>query len=146
MAADNKSSLVQIAQEVLDVSSQSIKVAIAVDGTIIDATNPLPIRNGITYQNRIRLVYSTTNVTTSAWVELLSTVGITAVREIEIFDSSGETLEIGVGAVGSEVSNSYIFPGGNGRIPLQIEENKRISVRAVSATANSGELVINFYG
>lgn len=100
----------------------------------------------LNYIDRIRLVYSSTNVTTGAWVQLLASVGATAVKEIEIFDSSGETLELGVGAAGSEASKSYVFPGGNGRIPLQIVENSRLSIRAVSATANVGEIVINLYG
>lgn len=100
----------------------------------------------LNYVNRVRLVYSSTNVTTATWVQLLPTVGATSVKEIEIFDSSGETLELGVGALGSEVSKSYVFPGGNGRIPLQITANTRLAVKAVSATANSGEIVINLYG
>lgn len=98
------------------------------------------------YVNRVRLVYSSTNVTTGAWVQLLASVGSTAIKEIEIFDSSGETLELGVGTAGSEVSESYVFPGGNGRIPMQIVANARLAIKAVSATANSGEIIINLYG
>jgi hypothetical protein len=98
------------------------------------------------YVGRVRLVYSSTNVTTGTWVELLASVGATAVKEIEIFDSSGETLELGVGAAASEVSKSYVFPGGNGKIPLQIAASARLAIKAVSATANSGEILINLYG
>jgi hypothetical protein len=110
-----------------------------VNGTVL-------VQNGVTYRNRIRLVYSSTNVTTGAWVQLLASVGATAIKEIEIFDSSGETLELGIGASGSEVVQSYIIPGGNGRIPLQIPAGTRLSIKAVSATANSGEIVVNLYG
>lgn len=120
-----------------------------VDSALPAGTNTIgtvSIQNASNYLNRIRLVYSTTNVTTGAWVQLLASVGGTAIREIDIFDSSGETLELGIGAAGSEVVNSYIFPGGNGRIPMQIAASARLSVRAVSATANSGELIINLYG
>lgn len=109
----------------------------------VSVTN-LPV--ALNYVGRVRLVYSVTNVTTGAWVELLSTVGATAIKEIEIFDSSGETLELGIGAAASEVSKSYVFPGGNGRIPMQIAANARLAIRAVSATANSGEIIINLYG
>lgn len=98
------------------------------------------------YVGRVRLVYSATNVTTGAWVQLLASVGATAVREIEIFDSSGETLELGLGAAGSEVANVYVIPGGNGKIPVQIAANARLAIKAVSATANSGEIVLNLYG
>lgn len=100
----------------------------------------------LNYIGRIRLAYTSTNVTTGAWVELLASVGVTAVKEIEIFDSSGETLELGIGASGSEISKSYVFPGGNGRIPMQIAATSRLAIKAVSATANSGEIIINLYG
>lgn len=98
------------------------------------------------FVSRIRLVYSSTNVTTGAWVQLSSSIGAIAVKEIEIFDSSGETLELGLGASGSEVSKSYVFPGGNGKIPMQIPANSRVAIKAVTATANSGEIIINLYG
>jgi hypothetical protein len=133
--ADNKSSLVQIHQDVLDVANQSLKVAVVSGGS-----------SSSDYRNKARLVYSSTNVTPGAWVQLLASVGATAIKEIEIFDSSGETLEFGIGEAGLEVVESYIIPGGNGRIPLQIPAGTRLSVRAVSATANSGEIVVNLYG
>jgi len=113
--------------------------AVPVSGTV-------QIQNGVTYLDRARNVHSSTNITTGTWVVLLSSVGATAVKEIEIFDSSGETLEIGIGAAGSEVAKAYIIPGGNGRIPFQIPAGTRLSVKAVSATANSGELIVNLYG
>lgn len=158
MAADSKSSLVQIAQAVLDVADQAIKVKgdIAIpaglataDNQALQTTELQSIKSNtaiLGYVGRIRLVYSSTNVTTGAWVQLLASVGATAVKEIEIFDSSGETLELGIGAAASEVSKSYVFPGGNGRIPMQIAANARLAIRAVSATANVGEIVVNLYG
>jgi len=111
-----------------------------------DVEGTVQVQNGVTYRNRTRLVYSSTNVTTGAWTQLLASVGATAIKEIEIFDSSGETLELGLGAAGSETSSSFIIPGGNGRIPLQIPAGTRLSIKAVSATANSGEIVVNLYG
>lgn len=192
--ADNKSSLVQIAQAVLDEATQTIKVSGTVSTTApvggateakqdsqitelqaikgyvdgieskLDTLNSqtdnvettlLDIKTNtvkLDYANRVRLVYSVTNVTVStpspaaAWVQLLASVGATAIKEIEIFDSSGETLELGVGAPLGETSKVYVIPGGNGRIPMQIAANSRLAIRAVSATANSGEIVINLYG
>ncbi len=88
--------------------------------------------------------YSSVNVTTSAYVQLVaSTTSLTT--EIEIFDSSGQTLALAVGAPASEVIQCYIFPGGNGRIPLAIPASSRVSIKAVSATASSGEVDINFW-
>lgn len=91
--------------------------------------------------------YSSVNVTTGAYVQLLAAASVTAaVKEIEIFDSSGQTLLLATGAAASEVDQIYIIPGGNGRIPLAIAASTRISVKAVSATASSGEIIINLYG
>lgn len=124
-----------------------VNVKVNPSGALVTEVNgTVLVQNGVDYLNRIRLVYSTTNVTTGAWVQLLASVGATAIKEIEIFDSSGETLELGVGAAASEVSKSYVFPGGNSRIPMQIPANARLAIRAVSATANVGEIVINLYG
>lgn len=114
--------------------------------TMASDQSSIPVRNGMDYLNRAIIDYSSTNVTTLAWTQLISTVGASIVREIEIFDSSGEILEIGLGASGSEVAQSYIVPGGNGRIPVVIPAGTRVAVRAVSATANIGYLTVNFYG
>jgi len=97
------------------------------------------------FLSRVRNVYSSVNVTTGAWVQLIaSTTGIT--KRLEIFDSSGQTLELGVGAPASEVAKTYIIPGGNGMTNLVIPAGSSLSVRAVSGTANTGELTINLIG
>lgn len=123
--------------------------SITVDGTVAatqSGTWTVNTQNVMDWRARARLVYTSTNVTTGAWVQLLASVGATAIREVEIFDSSGETLELGIGTAGSEVAKAYIFPGGNGRISLQIAASARVAIRAVSATANAGEIIVNFYG
>lgn len=92
--------------------------------------------------------YASVSVTTGAWVQLVAAtpVGTTkSISEIEIFDSSGQTLQLGFGGAGSEVAQIYILPGGNGKIPLMVPSNTRISIKAVSATASVGEIDINFY-
>ena len=61
---------------------------------------------------QIRHLYNSGNVTTSAWTKLITTSNI--VSSVEIFDSSAQTLELGVGPAGSEVAFKIIFPGGNG--------------------------------
>lgn len=88
--------------------------------------------------------YSSTNVTTGAWVELIASTA-SIINEFEIFDSSGETLELGTGAAAAETRLILVFPGGNGRVPVRIASGTRISIRAVSATASVGELDINWY-
>jgi hypothetical protein len=94
---------------------------------------------------RFRNNYATFNATTGGYLQLIASMPV-AVKEIEIFDSSGESLVLAIGGSGAESDKVYVFPGGNGRIPLQIAVAQRLSIKAVSATANSGELLINFYG
>lgn len=94
---------------------------------------------------RIRNVYSTTNVTTGAWVQLTAAT-TDVVSTAEIFDSSGQVMQLATGAAGSEVAIPlYVTPGGNGQIRLLIGKGVRLSVRAVTATASVGELDINLY-
>lgn len=114
-----------------------------------DVEGTVQVQNGVTYITRAILDYSSTNVTTGTWTQVLNTFA-TPIKEIEIFDSSGEVLELGFAVSGSnpgtEVAKAYVIPGGNGRIPLQIPTATRLSIKAVSNTANSGLLVINLYG
>jgi hypothetical protein len=100
---------------------------------------------GKTPQNLARIDYTGTPVTTGAYVQLLAATSA-AISEVEIFDSSGQTLVLATGAVASEVDQVYILPGGNGRIPLTLAAGTRVSIKAVSATANAGEISVNFYG
>lgn len=88
--------------------------------------------------------YSSTNVTTSAYTQLVASTS-NAVNSVEVFDSSGQSLYFAVGASGSEVNQFVIFPGGNGKVSLSIPVSSRVSVKAISATANAGSLLINFY-
>lgn len=107
----------------------------------INQNQYLPIRS---FAN---LDFSSDNVDNSAWVELISSVGATAIKKAQIFMSTGEPLLIGFGAVASEVSQGYIMPGGNGFIDLEIPANTRISLKAVNAvTVNEGNLLVNFLG
>lgn len=100
------------------------------------------LRDGRTYVTSARHAYSGANVTTGAWTELVAATGDT-INELHIFDSSGQTLELGVGAAASEARRFLIPPGGFGApISLQIASGSRIAVRAVSGNATSGELTI----
>jgi hypothetical protein len=94
--------------------------------------------------NRARIDYTSTSVTTAAYTQLLASTSA-AINEVEIFDSSGQTLVLATGAAGAEADQVYIFPGGNGRIPLAIAATTRVAIKAVSATANAGEISVNFY-
>lgn len=93
---------------------------------------------------QVRNVYSSVNVTTGAYVQLVASLAATA-TSIEVFDSSGQTLQIAVGASGSEVVQFQVIPGGNGLFPLRIPKGSRIAIKAISGTANAGEIDLNIY-
>lgn len=93
----------------------------------------------------LRHDFSSTNVTTSAYVELAAALN-EEVAGAEIFNSSGETLIAAIGAASSEQDSFYILPGGNDRGALKIPKGARLAIKAVSANATSGELTINFFG
>jgi hypothetical protein len=119
----------------------SVPVVIASDQSAIPVSSSSP---GNTPLQFVRNDYSSVNVTTAAYVQLIaSTSGITNV--IEVFDSSGQTLVIAFGAPAAEVDKFLVFPGGNGRITCAIPAATRVSIKAVSATANVGEIDINLY-
>jgi hypothetical protein len=88
--------------------------------------------------------YSVTPVTTGSYSQLVASTSV-ASSSIEIFDSSGQPLYLAFGGSGSEVNKVLDYPGGNGLIPLLIPAGTRLSIIAVTATASSGELDINFY-
>ena len=117
----------------------SVPVVIASNQSAISVS-----ASGKTAVNLARIDYSVTSVTTGAYVQLLASTSA-AVSEVEIFDSSGQTLVFATGGAGSESDKVYVFPGGNGRIPLSIAASTRIAIKAVSATANAGEISVNFY-
>lgn len=89
----------------------------------------------------VRNDYTSTSVTTGAYVELVASTSA-IINQLDIFDSSGQTLVLAIGAAAFEVDTYYISPGGNGKIDLAIPSGSRVSVKAVSATANEGELTI----
>jgi hypothetical protein len=126
---------------------------VGIDQTTDGTTNKVYVGNfpttapapaGRAKVNQLYNDYVSTNVTTAAYVQLIaSTAAVT--NKIEIFDSSGEALILAIGGAGSEVDQLYIFPGGNGAIDLAIPAASRVSVKAKTATANSGFLAINLY-
>lgn len=105
-------------------------------------------KSGPTGKNPIdktRNDYTGTPANTGVYTELLAATS-DAVEELFIFDSSGQSLILAVGPSGFEVDKIYIPPGGNGLFPLQIPSGTRISVRAISGNATTGEINISFLG
>lgn len=81
-----------------------------------------------------------------AWVELSAALnGHTA--WMEIFESSGNAMELGQGPAGSETRITLIPPGGF-VVPqaLVLPKSMRLSIRALTGTASTGQLLINLKG
>lgn len=106
----------------------------------------LRLLNGKSYIDSARHDYALGNVNSSTWVQLISLTTSIA-QGLYIFDSSGYTMELGFGIIGSETRKFLIQPGGpNGFVPLLIPAGTRLSVRAISTTADAGEIDITLLG
>lgn len=93
----------------------------------------------------IRNDYTGTSVTTAAYVQLSASLP-SNISQITLFDSSGQTLMLALGAAASEVDQLLIPPGGfNGAIPFVATAGQRLSIKAVSADATVGEIDINLF-
>jgi hypothetical protein len=113
-------------------------------GSVGGALKVTSVALGNTPSQFVRNDYTVTAVTTAAFTQLIaSTTQATSV--LEIFDSSGQTLELAFGASGFEVPQFLIFPGGNGRVTCNIPAATRVSIKAVSANASVGEIDLNLY-
>jgi hypothetical protein len=97
---------------------------------------------------KFRHSYVATNVTTGAWVQIIAS-NAQPCSAVEIFDSSGRTMKISLGAAADENAHEvpyYIIPGGSSiLLPIEIAKGKRISAKAVDADATVGALVFNFF-
>jgi hypothetical protein len=86
--------------------------------------------------------YTGGSVTTAAYQTLL---GSTANKctQIYISDTSGSSMILAVGGVGSEVDQLYIGPGGSDApYELAVPISSRISIKALDTTASVGRMVI----
>lgn len=89
----------------------------------------------------VRTNYASQTVGTTNWFVLISQL-LQTVTYMSLFDSSGQTLEIGVcnfdAPANSEV-RQFLVPPGGAAFPIQISANQRVSIRAVTAPAIAGE-------
>lgn len=122
--------------------SASVSVAIASDQSPVPTT-----QSGSAGVQLIRNVYSSTNVTSGAYVQLVASTAA-AINKLYIFDSSGAALALAVGAPASEVQKVYVFPGGvPSVVALNIPIASRISIISIdTATVSTGQLLITALG
>lgn len=101
--------------------------------------------SGVSPVGMASLDFSSTNVTSAAYVQLLASSPAT--QKVQIFMSSGEPLYLAFGAAASEANKAFIIPGGNGLIDFTIPAGTRLSLKAVNVvTVNSGVILVNLLG
>ena len=97
--------------------------------------------------HKLYLDTNSTNITTSAWVEVDASIDEPA-SAVELFNGSGRLLKLALGAAASEVEIPYYLSPGGSSILVSLYDfpkGSRLSVRAVDATASSGLIVFNFF-
>ena len=125
--------------DVITIQGISSMTPVSVSGTVSASPVAYTKSNAPTYN-----AYTSTAVTTSAYVQLVASL-TSAVKQLQIFDSSGQAMIIATGGSGSEVDQIYVPPGG-GVFDLSILASTRVSIKALTATASSGYLLINYLG
>lgn len=108
---------------------------------VVQASNS-PQGAGRAYADSAYLSYSSTNVTTAAWVELDASTAAT-VNQFYVFSSCAETLELGVGAAAAETRVFLIPPGGiDGIVNLAIASGSRLSLKGLSGNCTTGQITL----
>lgn len=107
------------------------------DGPQANATSIGVTEGGRAYSDSAMQDYSSGNVTTGAWVQIDASTAA-AINVICVNDTSGQIMELGTGSAASETRVFLIAQGFSGCIPLRIASGTRLSLRAVTATANTG--------
>jgi hypothetical protein len=142
VVASNQTDLPVVISAASTVSVENLPTTVSTDVGASDASTLRVSEGSRSYADSATLAYSSTNVTTGAWVEVDSSTAA-AFNYVCITDQSGQILELGSGAALSEARVFLIARGFSGCIPLRIAASTRLSLRAVSATANSGDFVIS---
>lgn len=131
--------------DVITVQGIASMTALKVDGSAV--TQPvsiasLPASTGRTKSLLYRNDYSSVNVTTSAYVQVVAS-SAAVINRLYIADTSGSAIILATGASGSEVEQLYIGPGGNDApYELTIPASTRIAIKALDVTATSGQIII----
>ena len=80
-------------------------------------------------------------VTTAAYTEIIASTS-DAVTRVNIFDSSGEIIELALGAAGSE-TRKMIIPAGGISTAVLIASGTRVSIKSLTNDVTEGLLVVN---
>lgn len=88
------------------------------------------------------LSYSSTNVSTSAYVELIASLP-SSFSKLQILDTSTKILKIATGAAGSEVDICTVAVSGCVVLPYYLTAGTRLSIKAIDANATTGYNVLS---
>lgn len=89
------------------------------------------------------LSYASTNVTTSAYVELVASSPI-SVSKLQVCDTSTKLLKIATGSAGSETDRFTVQVSGCVVVPYYFAPATRFSIKAVDASATTGYNTLSF--
>lgn len=126
----------------LTTTSTNFPASVSTDAGAQDASTIRVTQGGRSYADSAYNNYTTGNVTTAAWTQLIASTA-NAINLLCITDQSGQIMELGTGAGGAESRVFLIAPGFSGCIPLRINSGTRIAVKAVTATASSGYITLS---
>ena len=134
-------------------ASLGTKTAAASFSVTLASDDPLNANTNLTPQEIVTHSFSSTNVTTGAWVELIASTSAN-IKQLSAMMTTGAPVEIGVGAAASEVVVAVLPPGGlpGHALPLVIASGSRVAIRARSgldetaATISAGTAYLNFLG
>ena len=111
---------------------------------------PIPVSGTVTIFSQTggskvllaRNVYSSTNVTTSAYVQITASTSA-IINKLYIADTSGSSIILATGVAGGESDQLYIGPGGNDSpYLLFIPAGSRIAIKALDVNATQGQFIL----
>lgn len=124
------------------ISVENLPTTVTVNAGASDASTLRVSEGSRTYADSDYIPYAGVNVTTAAWSQVIASTAAN-INLLCITDQSGQVMELGTGAAAAETRIFLIAPGFSGCIPIRIASGTRIAVKAVSATANSGYLILS---
>lgn len=133
---------VVIANNQSSIPISNFPTTVAVDKQAADASTIRTTEGSRSYADSIHYDYTGGTVTTGAWTEIDAATAV-AMNYVCITDQSGQIMELGSGAAAAETRIFLIARGFSGCIPLRIAASTRLSLKAVSSDASTGDFVLS---
>ncbi len=88
---------------------------------------------------------SGTSVTSSAYVEFVSSTG-SAASAVQLHNSGVQPLKLAIGGAGAEVDTGIVVPVGMSiLVPLRVAKAARLSLKSLGGTQSSGVITVSFF-